>query len=571
MKNYRNKNQPPPTTTIDTYLSSSWDIVQVVYQNMDLLIALATALGDGSLDDFLVAADIDTLAEVNAIFQDFQVGRFSNQGEAEAGTDNITTMTPLRVAQAITALATPYDNNFTGTAPPGVTNDSSEGYGVNSIWMDITADPDETYRCTDATIGAAVWIKTSLTSDELATVALSGDSDDLIEGVTQLLMTATERSRLLAMEDNATADQTDLEILNAYNNQVAAASQAEMEGGTEAAIKTMSPLRVAQAIAALGGGGGGIAWTISAITKAVTAGTGTQFQNMAADVDADLPTTPALNDVVWLANNDDSSWDVIVDAGGTNEIVEQNTGYSPSFPLAPGQTCILVCIANGGTKRWGVNIFSNEPSGGLIPSFKTASFTAVVGYNYFVDSSGGPITVTLPTGATPGNIRVADAGHAAGTNNITINPDGIQTIDDDTVFVIDQDEGDVDLGFNAGDSNWEVSADGSPNLVNVNTFYTGFGVVRDLTGTAEDFVEADAGQLVTASNAAASIYTIPANASVAYDIGATLNLFNKGAGEVTIALTTDTLSSTDNKCAQGKGVTCLKVATTEWWVIGGSA
>lgn len=35
-----------------------------------------------------------------------------------------------------------------------------------------------------------------------------------------------------------------------------AASQAEMEAGTEAALRSMSPLRVAQAIAALGGGGG---------------------------------------------------------------------------------------------------------------------------------------------------------------------------------------------------------------------------------------------------------------------------------------------------------------------------
>lgn len=36
-----------------------------------------------------------------------------------------------------------------------------------------------------------------------------------------------------------------------------AASQAEMEAGTEAALRSMSPLRVSQAIAALGGGGGG--------------------------------------------------------------------------------------------------------------------------------------------------------------------------------------------------------------------------------------------------------------------------------------------------------------------------
>ena len=47
---------------------------------------------------------------------------------------------------------------------------------------------------------------------------------------------------------------TDVEIETGYNNQVAAASQAEMEAGTETAIRRMSPLRVAQAIAALAAG-----------------------------------------------------------------------------------------------------------------------------------------------------------------------------------------------------------------------------------------------------------------------------------------------------------------------------
>lgn len=43
-----------------------------------------------------------------------------------------------------------------------------------------------------------------------------------------------------------------------YHPLMASASQAEMEAGTEAALRAMSPLRVAQAIAALAGGGGGL-------------------------------------------------------------------------------------------------------------------------------------------------------------------------------------------------------------------------------------------------------------------------------------------------------------------------
>jgi hypothetical protein len=41
----------------------------------------------------------------------------------------------------------------------------------------------------------------------------------------------------------------------AYDSAVAAASQTEMEAGTEAGIRRMSPLRVAQAISALAAGG----------------------------------------------------------------------------------------------------------------------------------------------------------------------------------------------------------------------------------------------------------------------------------------------------------------------------
>lgn len=79
-----------------------------------------------------------------------------------------------------------------------------------------------------------------------------------------------EQSKLSGVESGATADQSDAEIETAYDAQVAAASQGEAEAGTEVAIRRFSPLRIAQAIAALetGGGGGG-----SALTRAVTQAT----------------------------------------------------------------------------------------------------------------------------------------------------------------------------------------------------------------------------------------------------------------------------------------------------------
>lgn len=138
----------------------------------------------------------------------------ASQAEAEAGIENTKTMTPLRVAQAIAVLAAGLQNKLDGTSAPTTTNDNTEGYSVGSFWIDVTND--EAYRCVDATTNLAVWVKTTVQSSDLAAVALSGDSDDLTEGVTNLLLTVAERAKLAGIETAATADQTGAEIKAAY-------------------------------------------------------------------------------------------------------------------------------------------------------------------------------------------------------------------------------------------------------------------------------------------------------------------------------------------------------------------
>ena len=56
---------------------------------------------------------------------------------------------------------------------------------------------------------------------------------------------------------------------------------------------------------------------------------------------------------------------------------------------------------------------------------KTSSFTAVAGEGYFVNTTSGVITVTLPASATIGNeIAIIDYAGTADTNNITIARNG---------------------------------------------------------------------------------------------------------------------------------------------------
>ncbi len=77
------------------------------------------------------------------------------------------------------------------------------------------------------------------------------------------------------------------------------------------------------------------------------------------------------------------------------------------------------------------------------------------------------------------------------------------------------------------------------------------------------------------SDTAARTFTIPSNASVAYDIGTALTFINaNGAGDVTIAINTDTLrligdGTTGSRVLAANGLaTALKVTDTEWVISG---
>jgi hypothetical protein len=95
------------------------------------------------------------------------------------------------------------------------------------------------------------------------------------------------------------------------------------------------------------------------------------------------------------------------------------------------------------------------------------------------------------------------------------------------------------------------------------------------TGTTYTFVLADNGKLVTASNASAQTYTIPLNSSVAYATGSQINLIQIGAGQVTVVgaggvtVLSNAATAASPKCRnQYAALTCIKVATDTWYVIG---
>ena len=95
--------------------------------------------------------------------------------------------------------------------------------------------------------------------------------------------------------------------------------------------------------------------------------------------------------------------------------------------------------------------------------------------------------------------------------------------------------------------------------------------LEDQTGTTYTLVIGDQSKLVTMSNAGAITMTVPPNASVAFPVGTQILLYNKGAGQVTVAegaAVTVNTSSTLLMRVQYSMATLVKIATNEWILSG---
>lgn len=93
------------------------------------------------------------------------------------------------------------------------------------------------------------------------------------------------------------------------------------------------------------------------------------------------------------------------------------------------------------------------------------------------------------------------------------------------------------------------------------------------TGTSYTAVLGDAFNVVTMDNASANTFTVPPNASVAFETGSVLEVWQKGAGNTTLVAGSGVtlLYHADLTLAllgQHAGVSLRKVGTNTWRVIG---
>ena len=107
---------------------------------------------------------------------------------------------------------------------------------------------------------------------------------------------------------------------------------------------------------------------------------------------------------------------------------------------------------------------------------KTASFTAVSGNGYFVDTTSGAITVPLPASPSAGDIvAVSDYAGTSATNNITIARNGSNIQGNASDFTININQSTATFVYADATQGWIVVNSGNSNQVFLNPFICATG------------------------------------------------------------------------------------------------
>lgn len=269
------------------------------------------------------------------------------------------------------------------------------------------------------------------------------------------------------------------------------------------------------------------------------------------------PTNPRIDRVCMTVN--DAYY-----TGSLNNVVLQvvagTPAGSPVAPATPANSISLatVAIAAGATALTTANITdtrvlvtTNIPESGDI-----SSVTAGTGLSG--GGSSGAVTLSINTAVT------ADLTTAQTLTNKTLTTPIISSISNTGTLTLPTST-DTLVGRDTTDTLTNKTLT-SP-LINLG--------INAQTGTTYTTVLADNGKLTTLTNASAIAVTIPPNSSVAYPVGAQINMAQLGAGQVTVSggsgvtiVSTGATASAPKARAQYSTLTAVQTSTDNWLIMG---
>ena len=199
----------------------------------------------------------------------------------------------------------------------------------------------------------------------------------------------------------------------------------------------------------------------------------------------------------------------------------------------------------------------------------TVTFTSPIPVTDVEIRWGGTLSINTPADGTVGTSQLS-AGPAKDINQLAVTDGGI-IVGDGSNFVLESGAtARTSLGVAIGSDVQAYDAD----LDDVASIKS---IVQNSKSAAYALVLTDAGKHIyhPAADTTARIWTIPANASVAYPIGTAITFVNETLGGViTIAITTDTMvlapdGTTGSRTLAASGMaTALKVTATSWMISG---
>jgi len=100
---------------------------------------------------------------------------------------------------------------------------------------------------------------------------------------------------------------------------------------------------------------------------------------------------------------------------------------------------------------------------------KTTSFTAVSGDGYFVNTTSGAITVTLPAGSAGSIVSLKDYANTWDTNNVTVTPNGTDKINGNNASAtLNTEDQSVTLVYVDDTKGWRAVQDSTSSVTGIN-------------------------------------------------------------------------------------------------------